>query len=228
MGNFVDDAVNTLLQKGAGGLIDVLKFASSPGTNARVGSFFDDDYGKGPKGDNMAKFQELLGAGLVSDVEKKFNDMFKGLAEDVSKTWGKMDQAAFNFGKQVGLSTTAIEGLRDRLLDLSSISTDGIEGLSAKLNMSVEEMIQLHGKYNSAVERSVQMTNDQIVALSSMSRVVGEDVAVKLTASLDNFGLSATDAGEMLTNMYNTSMKRMLLTILDLLRNIHLRMVLMD
>lgn len=203
----VDDAIDKLLEKGTGGLVDALAFGSSPGTNALLTSFLERNvFGNGA--DNKKKFEELLGAGFISDIEKKYNDMFKGIAEDVSKTWGKMDQAAFNFGKQVGLSTTAIEGLRDQLLNLSSISVSGIEGLSAKLNMSVEEMIQIHGKFNTAVERSVQMTNDQITALSSMSRVVGDDIAVKLTASLDNFGLSATDAGEMLTDMYNTSMKK--------------------
>ena len=207
MGGLIDGAIDKLLEKGTGGLADALAFGSSPGTNALVTSFLNKNvFGNGT--DNKKKFEELLGAGFISDIEKKYNDMFKGIAEDVSKTWGKMDQAAFNFGKQVGLSTNAIEGLRDQLLNLSSISVSGIEGLSAKLNMSVEEMIQIHGKFNTAVERSVQMTNDQITALSSMSRVVGDDIAVKLTASLDNFGLSATDAGEMLTDMYNTSMKK--------------------
>ena len=151
------------------------------------------------------RLKDLFDAGIIADYQKKIIDSFKGLADDVSKEWGKMDQAAFNFGKQIGLTTNAIEGLRDQLLNLSTLK---FEGLSAKLNMTVEEMIQLHGKFNSAVERSVQMTNDQITALSSMSRVVGDDIAVKLTASLDNFGLSATDAGDKLAEMYNKSAKQ--------------------
>lgn len=198
-----------LANGGAQGLLEALMFPATDMVGGRAASFFGRTSPNGPfMGENFEKFKNLLGAGMTADIEKKFNDMFKGIAEDVSKTWGKMDQAAFNFGKQVGLSTTAVEGLRDQLLNLSTISSEGIEGLSAKLNMSVEEMIQVHGKFNTAVERSVQMTNDQITALSSMSRVVGDDIAVKLTASLDNFGLSATDAGEMLTDMYNTSMKK--------------------
>lgn len=198
-----------LANGGAQGLLEALMFPATDMVGGRAASFFGRTSPNGPfMGENFEKFKNLLGARMTADIEKKFNDMFKGIAEDVSKTWGKMDQAAFNFGKQVGLSTTAVEGLRDQLLNLSTISSEGIEGLSAKLNMSVEEMIQVHGKFNTAVERSVQMTNDQITALSSMSRVVGDDIAVKLTASLDNFGLSATDAGEMLTDMYNTSMKK--------------------
>lgn len=151
---------------------------------------------------------DIFGNAFMADFQKKTIDTFKGLAEDVSKEWAKIDQAAFNLSKQIGLSATSANELRKQFLDLSTIPMEGVTGLSAKLNMSAEEMIQLHGKFNTAVERSIQMTNDQIVALSSMSRVVGEDVAVKLTASLDNFGLSATDAGEMLTDMYNTSMKK--------------------
>ena len=206
MGSLIDEVFGKLKEMGTGGLVGAMRSVASPQTDALVGSFMNGVFGDGA--DNKKKIGELFGIGIISDVEKKFNDMFKGLAEDVSKTWGKMDQAAFNFGKQVGLSTTAIEGLRDQLLNLSSISDTTIEGLSAKLNMRVEEMIQIHGKFNTAVGSSIKMTNDQITALSSMSRVVGDDIAVKLTASLDNFGLSATDAGEMLTDMYNTSMKK--------------------
>ena len=145
---------------------------------------------------------------ITAEFQKEVIDTYKGLAEEVSKEWAKMDQAAYNHAKQLGLSTGAAETLRSQFLELTALGDKGVGGLAAKLNMTAEEMIQLHGKFSTAVERSVQMTNDQITALSSMSRVVGEDIAVKLTSSLDNFGLSATDAGEMLTNMYNDSMKK--------------------
>ena len=155
-----------------------------------------------------SKLGDIFGQAFMADFQKKAIDTFKGLGDDISKEWGKMDQAAFKFAKQIGLSTTAAKELRDQFLNLSTIPSEGIAGLSAKLNMTVEEMIQLHGRFSSAVERSVQMTNDQITALSSMSRVVGDDIAVKLTASLDNFGLSATDAGDKLAEMYNKSAKQ--------------------
>jgi hypothetical protein len=180
-------------------LLDTMKNFLPDEIGSKFGNIFE------TAGGNLG---DIFGSAFMADFQKKTIDTFKGLAEDVSKEWAKIDQAAFNLSKQIGLSATAANELRKQFLDLSTIPMEGVTGLSAKLNMSAEEMIQLHGKFNTAVERSIQMTNDQIVALSSMSRVVGEDVAVKLTASLDNFGLSATDAGEMLTNMYNTSMKK--------------------
>lgn len=170
--------------------------------------FLNDIVGTGATTSVQNHLGDLFNMGTMADHYKKVVDLYKGLGEDISKEWAKMDQAAYNFGKQIGLSTGAVETLRNQILDLSVITEEGVEGLTAKLNMSVEELIQLHGKYSTAVERSVQLTNEQIKALGSMSRVVGDEIAVKLTASLDNFGLSATDAGEMLTDMYNKSVKQ--------------------
>lgn len=146
---------------------------------------------------------DLFAAAPMAGFQKKIYDTFKGIGDDLSKEWGKADQAAYSYGKQVGMASAQVEDLRNRMIKLANDSHFGIE-----FDMSIEEMIQMQGKFSSAVERNVQLTNEQLKNLSAMRTVVGDEMAVKLTASLDNFGLSALDAGEMLTSMYNKSAKQ--------------------
>lgn len=146
---------------------------------------------------------DLFAAAPMAGFQKKIYDTFKGIGDDLSKEWGKADQAAYSYGKQVGMASAQVEDLRNRMIKLANDSHFGIE-----FDMSIEEMIQMQGKFSSAVERNVQLTNEQLKNLSAMRTVVGDEMAVKLTASLDNFGLSALDAGEILTSMYNKSVKQ--------------------
>ena len=146
---------------------------------------------------------DLFAKAPLAGFQKKVFDTFKGIGDDLSKEWGKADQAAYTYGKQIGMASAQVEELRNRMINLANDSHFG-----SNFNISIEEMIQLQGKFSSAVERNVQLTNEQIKNLSAMRAVVGDEMAVKLTASLDNFGLSAVDTGEMLTSMFNKSAKQ--------------------
>lgn len=158
-----------------------------------------------PKLENMLSglLGDIFEAAPFAETQKKIYDTFKGIGDDISKEWGKADQAAYNYGKQIGMASAQVEELRNRMINLANDSQFG-----ANFNISIEEMIQMQGKFSSAVERNVQLTNEQVKNLAAMKSVVGDEMAVKLTASLDNFGLSAVDAGEMLTSMYNKSAKQ--------------------
>lgn len=140
----------------------------------------------------------------LAGFQKKIIDTLKGLGNELGQEWGKADQAAFGYGKQIGLAADQVARLRDEMIKFGNASR-----LSANYNKSLEDLIKLQSSYATAVDRSIRLTNQQLESVAAMSAVVGDDMAVRFSASLEkNFGMSANDAGEMLTQMFNRSAKQ--------------------
>jgi len=139
----------------------------------------------------------------LAGFQKKIIDTLKGLGDELGQEWGKADQAAFGYGKQIGLAADQVARLRDEMIKFGNASR-----LSANYNKSLEELIKLQSSYATAVDRSIRLTNQQLESVAAMSAVVGDDMAVRFSASLENFGMSANDAGEMLTQMFSRSTKQ--------------------
>lgn len=131
-------------------------------------------------------------------------DILKQTGEVVSKSWEKADQAAFNYGKQIGLTSQQVRAFRNDILDLSEAS--GKFGIN--YGKTLEDIIKLQSSFSSELGRNIRMTNSQIKDIAALSAVVGDDMAVKFSAQLENFGLSTTQAGEMMTQMFNKSVKQ--------------------
>lgn len=141
---------------------------------------------------------------LVAQTSLAIYDSFKSLGEAVGKSWNELDQAAFNFAKTSGLAKQQAEGLRDRILKLSRAG----EHFGANYGKTLADVLKLQSDFSSAIGRTIQMTNSQLKDISALSAVVGDEMAVKFTAHLDNFGMSTTAAGELMTQMYNDSVKK--------------------
>ena len=154
-----------------------------------------------------AGMSELLGEVFanvpLAGFQKKLVDTFKGIGNEIGEEWGKADQAAFNYGKQVGLAAHQVARLRDEMIQFGNASQIGI-----KYNKSLEDLIKLQTDYSKAVGGSIRLTNEQLESVAAMSAVVGDDMAVRFSTSLENFGISASDAGSRLTEMYNKSVKQ--------------------
>lgn len=121
----------------------------------------------------------------------------------MSEGWNKADQAASKYAKAMGLSGTQMARLRDEMINFANNDFIG-----SRFNKSIEEATALMGKYASEVGRQVSMTDAQKESLLGLSSLLGDELAVKFSSALDKFGLSATSAGDMMTKMFNKSVKQ--------------------
>ena len=135
--------------------------------------------------------------------KQKILDTFKNLGAEIAKSWDKADEAAFAYGKRIGLAGDQVARLRNEMIKFANTAQIGIN-----YGKSIEEAIKLQGDYSAAVGRNIMMTNKQAESMMALSAVVGDDMAVKFSASLDKFGLSTESAGEMMTQMFNKSVKQ--------------------
>jgi hypothetical protein len=131
-------------------------------------------------------------------------DTFKKLGEVVSKSWEKADQAAYSYGKRLGMTSAQVQNVRDSIIKLNE--TSGQFGI--KYGQTLEEIIKLQSDFSAQVGRAVRLTNEQLKDMAALKAVVGEDVAVKFAAQLESFGLSTTSAGELIGKMYSDSAKK--------------------
>lgn len=160
----------------------------------------------------------LKDANLMSIFEESFNpiktlgaqaalaiyDSFKSLGEAVGKSWNELDQAAFDFAKQTGLAKQQAEEFRNRILDVSRAGAE----FGKRYGKTLDQVMKLQSDFASSIGRTVRMTNEQFEDISALSAVVGDEMAVKFSAQLDNFGMSTSAAGELMTQMYNESVKK--------------------
>lgn len=141
---------------------------------------------------------------MTAKFKLGFIEQVKKFGDEISKSWDKVDQAAFNFGKQIGLTQTQVESFRE---DIIKLGTD-VEGFGAKYGKTLDELIKLQADFSSQMTRAVRLTNEQFEDLAAISGLVGDEMTTKFAAQLDSFGMSTTAAGEMMTQMYNESMKK--------------------
>ena len=147
---------------------------------------------------------EIFGSAWLSQQKLTLINGFKDFANEYSKSWDKLDQAAFSYGKKLGMADTQVKTLRDSLIDLNDTGAQ----FGIKYGKTLDEIIKLQSDFASEVSRNIKLTNNQLKDIAALSAVVGDDMAVKFSAQLENFGLSTTQAGEMMTQMFNKSVKQ--------------------
>lgn len=138
----------------------------------------------------------------ITGIKNGFSTIYNTV-KNVLEPWGKASQAASDYAKKIGLSGKSAERLRKETIEFVNA-----QAISAKYNKSIDELIKLQGAYTSKVGRSISMTNKQRESLIAMSSVVGDDMAIELTSKLENFGLSATEAGNRVSKIFNESSKK--------------------
>lgn len=141
---------------------------------------------------------------IMSKYYKFLLDTLKNVGDVAAKSWEKADQAAYNYGKRLGATAAQVRGLRDDIIKLNDASAK----FGINYGKTLDEVIKLQSDFASVVGRSIRLTNDQLKDIAALSAVVGDDMAVKFTAQLENFGLSTTQAGQMMTQMFNKSVKQ--------------------
>lgn len=158
----------------------------------------------GLAGANLAGFfGEALAAAPLAGFKMKMLNVAKEIGNAVSQGWEGADQSAYNYGKHIGLAADQVVRLRDEMIRFGNAEQIGI-----KFGKSIEEAIKVQEQYAVAVGRNVRMTNEQIKNVLAMQEHINPDTAIKFAASLDNFGMSATDAGDLMGQMFNKSVKQ--------------------
>lgn len=121
--------------------------------------------------------------------------------ESLGKFWGRVDQAANDFGKTIGLNTKAVAQLRDE-----SIKFANDVHIGEKYNTSIKEMIELQQKYVSSVGRNLQISNKQRETLLATSKLM-RDNTNEFAKSLENMGIGLEKSGDIAAKMFNEASK---------------------
>lgn len=134
--------------------------------------------------------------GKIKEVLKKVY----GIAEDIAITYGKQDSAISKINAQWGLSTAQLDGYKLAIRS-AALETRLMYGIGP------EELIKLQSSYNSEIGRTIQLSKDSSIALAAMSKIVGEDNAVKFVSEMDKFGLSVSSSMDFMQEITDTAKK---------------------
>ena len=135
-----------------------------------------------------------------SNIKSSFNQL-KGIADDLTRSWRKLDQASANFAKSVGISNRGLVALRKNTI---SMVKNG--GIGINYGIGMEELLELQQNYSQAIGRNVGLTANDIETSAAMSRLMGGKGG-EFAAALENFGLSYTEAGNRVGKMFKTASK---------------------
>ena len=135
----------------------------------------------------------------IEEGSKRYEKFKKnGLSDIVSGLWGavknlataswdkykEVDQAGRDFGRQMGMSTSDLKKHTSSLFD-------NYKDMAAKLGMEFKEMYKFQTNYAEATEKATMLSMDQVGAMASVTRNVGEEAVSVASKNLDVFTTSA-------------------------------------
>lgn len=147
---------------------------------------------------------EALANSWLAQAKLAVHNGLKEFNKEQTKAWDKVDQAAFDISKQLGMSSKAAENLRNNMIDLTNA---GVK-FGAVYGKTLDQVIKMQGDFSTAVGRQISLTNSQLEDLAALGKVVGDETAVKMTAGLEKFGLSVNESSKIMADMYNESLKK--------------------
>ena len=198
------DIIDSIIDSGGDLAMKALGDSAVSGYIKALGGKVGDKIAENLDGVLGDRITEGIRGGKMADKILKSIETFKTAAESMTKSWDKLDDSAFKFGKTLGLTAQQAINLRENILKLSETTVS----FGISYGKTLDEVIKLQSDFASTVGRSIMMTNAQLEDISALSAVVGDEMAVKLTSQLEGFGMSTTAAGEMMTKMFNDSVKQ--------------------
>lgn len=134
----------------------------------------------------------------INNVKALFN-----WGKNLYTSWAKYDNSFSKYAKSIGISKIGMDNLRKSTIDFIDS-----QSISSKYNKSVDELINLQAEYSNQVGRSITMTNKQTESIAAMASVMGDEFTTQFISKLENFGLSADEAGKRFTKMFKDASKR--------------------
>lgn len=134
-----------------------------------------------------------------SNIKSSFNQL-KGLANDLTSSWRKVDQASANFAKNIGVGNKGLVALRKNTISMVK------NGIGANYGIGMDELVELQQNYGQATGRNIGLTANDVETSAAMSRLMGAKGG-EFAAALENFGLSYSEAGNRVGKMFKTASK---------------------
>lgn len=123
------------------------------------------------------------------------------VGKELLDVWGKIDQAASQFSKSVGIGAQGMAAMRKNALNAVSAG-----GLGTNFNMSADELLALQEKYITQTGRRSSLSFDNQADAAAMNVLMGES-GMELAIGLEKFGLSYTEAGKKAAQMFKEANK---------------------
>ena len=136
----------------------------------------------------------------LNQIKGGFKDIWN-IGKQFANAWMKIDTASSNFARNIGMGSAGMTALRQ-----NSINRIANTILSDKYGVGMEDLVKLQAGYTSAIGRNVGLSDlDQENAIA-MNVVMGEKGG-QLASSLENFGLSYSDAAKTAGKMFKDASK---------------------
>lgn len=136
----------------------------------------------------------------LSQIGRGFKDIYN-IGKQFADAWMKVDTASSNFARSIGMSGAGMAALRK-----NTIGRIANTNLSDLYGVGMEDLIKLQAGYNTSIGRAVGLSNADQENAIAMSVVMGERGG-QLAASLENFGLSYSDAAKRAGKMFQDAGK---------------------
>lgn len=145
---------------------------------------------------NSVKVQALT----MKDMVRQTKELGK-ILYDTRHYWLKQQKSVRETELQMGILSNQSSGFRDNIYK-SSITT-------AKIGVNTKDLAQLQGRYSDNIGRSVQLSGEQLEAMSQLAKgtVLGVEGAGEFAAEMENFNISAKGSVEFVEDMLATSTK---------------------
>lgn len=175
-----------------------------------LGEEYNDTYAK-----RLRLQKDLKGQSTFKSVAKDVNtaigsvgnfiNSLKGVKDvllNLINPYGKINAAASNYAKVIGLTSAGMEVYEKQLMSFA-------EGgkIIETWNMSPEEAAKMNTSYAQKTGKAMRMSNEDFDNAGAARLLVGEEKFVDLAAKLENFGLSATDSAQKLGKMHAEATK---------------------
>ena len=137
--------------------------------------------------DEIEKGGERLKRWKKSGLGDFFSGLWDGVKQLATAAWDKMyevDQAGRDFGRNMGMSTSELDKHTDSLYNNYS-------NLAGKLGMEFKDMYKFQVQYAEVTEKATMLSMDQVGAMASVTRNVGEEAVSVASKNLDVFATSA-------------------------------------
>ena len=152
------------------------------------------------------------GAVALKTIGKETVKLFVKIPDLIQNGYGQikssglfeMDKAIRMSSMSMGLLGKQSDSFRTSVL-LSAQGTNKLDGLTANLGVSIEEIAKYQSDYSDELGRNVMLSGEGNKAIAEMARgtVLGADGAVKMASELENFSVSAQDASKFIEQASN-------------------------
>lgn len=125
--------------------------------------------------------------GAFTAMAKQAGEAIIAVAKAGFEKWKEIDEKVFSVGRQIGLSSNQLKGYQQNVLN-------NYDELASKLGMSFEELFKFQESYTKNTGRAIVLTNEQVMSLGTMSKLVGDVATNDMVKNMDDFGASTQTA----------------------------------